>query len=260
MTPTLAPPPRLSVRALQKRYRRTIAVADVSFEVGAGELVGLIGPNGAGKSTTVRIITGQVVADSGEATIDGHRIDTAAMAARRVTGYVPQRLTLYPFLTGRETLDFVGAARGLPAETVRARGGALLERLGLGEAADRLAREYSEGMARKLAVATALLAEPPLLVLDESLTGLDPRSAAEVKELLRDRVAAGGAVLLVSHQLAALERLCTRILLIDRGRVRAGLDRAGLDELLQGGSSLERFFLDHTGATPDRGVAEQAPG
>ena len=242
--------PLLTVRGLRKAYASTVAVAEVSFDVHPGELLGVIGPNGAGKSTTVKAITGQLVPDAGEIAVAGHRIDTHPVEARRLTGYVPQKLALYPFLTGREILRFVAAVREVPEARAEARAAELLERLGLAEAADRLAREYSEGMARKLAVATALLSAPPLLVLDESLTGLDPRAAAEVKALVIAHVEGGGAALLVSHQLAALERLCSRVLLIARGRVDATLAREELDRMLAGGATLEAFFLERTRDDP----------
>ncbi|MEZ4268809.1 MAG: ABC transporter ATP-binding protein [Myxococcota bacterium] len=240
------PPPRLAVSGLRKGYRGILAVEDVSLEIAPGELCGVIGPNGAGKSTTARILTGQILPDAGEVSIDGHRIDREPLVARRLTGYVPQELSLYPFLTGRETLAFVGAVRGLGDTELDATIDALLARLGLSAAQHRMAREYSEGMARKLAIGCALLGDPPLLVLDESLNGLDPRAAAELKDVLRERVSAGATVLLVSHELDVLERLCSSIVLIDRGRVTATLDRAGLDAMRAGGHSLEAFFLEQT--------------
>jgi ABC-2 type transport system ATP-binding protein len=239
-------PPRLAIRGLKKAYRASLAVEDVTFTLGPGELCGVIGPNGAGKSTTARMITGQILADAGEVSVDGHRIDREPLVARRLTGYVPQELSLYPFLTGRETLAFVGAVRRIPTATLEPTIDGLLERLGLTAAQHRMAREYSEGMARKLAIGCALLGSPPLLVLDESLNGLDPRAAAELKDVLRQRVADGATVLLVSHELDVLERLCSCVVLIDRGRVVATLDRAGLDALRAAGSSLEAFFLEQT--------------
>lgn len=241
------PPPRLAVRGLRKAYRATLAVEDASFEVAPGELCGVIGPNGAGKSTIARMLTGQILPDAGEVSIDGHRIDREPLVARRLTGYVPQELSLYPFLTGRETLAFVGAVRGLARPELDATLDALLARLGLTAAQHRMAREYSEGMARKLAIGCALLGDPPLLVLDESLNGLDPRAAAELKEVLRERVAGGATVLLVSHELDVLERLCTSIVLIDGGRVTDTLDRPALDAMRAQGRSLEAFFLERTG-------------
>ncbi|MGM0578762.1 MAG: ABC transporter ATP-binding protein [Myxococcota bacterium] len=238
--------PRLRVRGLTKHYRATVALDGLDFDLQGGELLGLIGPNGAGKSTASRIITGQLLPDAGEVLVAGHRVDREPMEARRLTGYVPQDLTLYPFLTGREILEFVSDVRGLPRDEAAALADRLLTRFALADDQHRLAREYSEGMARKLSIAAALVGDPALLVLDESLNGLDPRAAAEVKDVLRERVDAGAAVVLVSHQLEVLERLCTRVVLVDRGRLRADLSRGDLDAMAGRGETLEGFFLEHT--------------
>ena len=238
----------LEVRGLTKTYGRLRAVDSLDLTVKAGEWVGLIGPNGAGKSSTVQVVTGQLIADSGSITIAGHEIGTDALEARRHTGYVPQRLELYPFLTGREVLEFVARARGLSDEEARERSHGLLARFGLTEHQERITREYSGGMARKLAVATALVGDPALLVLDEVLTGLDPRAAAEVKETLRERVDQGGSVLMVTHALDTLERLADRVLLLDKGRIIHEIDRATMDGWRSSGESLEAFFLAHTSA------------
>ena len=241
-------PSALEVRGLTKTYGRLRAVDALNLTVNAGEWVGLIGPNGAGKSTTVQVITGQLIADSGSIQVAGHEIATDALAARRHTGYVPQRLELYPFLTGREVLEFVARARGLEGEAALSRTEHLLERFGLTEHQHRLTREYSGGMARKLAVATALIGDPALLVLDEVLTGLDPRAAAEVKETLRERVDEGGSVLMVTHALDTLERLADRVLLLNRGQIIGEVNRATMDGWRASGESLEAYFLAHTSA------------
>ena len=240
--------PALEVKGLTKSYGRLRAVDGLDLRVEAGEWVGLIGPNGAGKSTTVQVITGQLIGDAGRITVAGHEITTDSLAARRHTGYVPQRLELYPFLTGREVLEFVAEARGLEKSVAPQRVQDLLMRFGLSEHQDRLTREYSGGMARKLAVATALIGDPALLVLDEVLTGLDPRAAAEVKEALRERVAAGGSVLMVTHALDTLERLADRVLLLDKGKVHGSVDRDTMDAWRGTGESLEAYFLAHTSA------------
>ena len=237
---------RVEIRHLRKAFRKTVAVDDLSFSIGPGELVGLIGPNGAGKSTTVKLLTGQLVADGGEILVDGRDVLADPLAARRAIGYVPQDLALFPFLTGREVLAFVAEVRGVPPEVASPRMDALLARFGLVGAADRLTREYSEGMARKLAICAALLASPPLLVLDESLNGLDPRAAAEVKAVLAEELARGTAILLVSHILEVLERLCHRVILIEGGRAVATLDRPALEAMRAQGTSLEDFFIAHT--------------
>ena len=237
----------LEVRDLVKSYGRVKAVDGLSLHVDRGEWVGLIGPNGAGKSTTVEAITGQIIPDGGSISIAGHAIDAASLEARRHTGYVPQSLELYPFLTGREVLEFVASARGLERSTSRPRIDQLVERFGLGDAQHRLTREYSGGMARKLAVATGLVGDPALLVLDEVLTGLDPRAASEVKEALRERVADGGAILMVTHALDTLERLAGRVVLLDHGRVIDTVDRATMEQWSASGETLEGFFLAKTG-------------
>ena len=236
----------LDVRELRKRFRSTIAVDGLNLTLYAGELVGLIGPNGAGKSTTIKLVTGQLLADEGTIAIGGQRIDEAPTQARKVTGYVPQELNLYPFLTGRETLEFVAAVHALSPDEASQTIDQLLARFELTEAQHRMTREYSEGMARKLSIAAALMGKPRLLVLDESLAGLDPRAASEVKQVLRDQLTTGCAILMVSHTLELLERLCHRIILIDRGKLVATLNRQELDELAVQGSTLEAFFLKHT--------------
>jgi ABC-2 type transport system ATP-binding protein len=238
----------LTISGLEKRFRSLVAVDGVGFSVRRGELVGLIGPNGAGKSTTVKILTGQLMADAGEVRVLGVDIAKDPLAAKRSVGYVPQELSLFPFLTGREVLELVAAARGLssaPSELGPVLDG-LLARFGLTAAQHRMTREYSEGMARKLSICAALVGAPPLLVLDESLNGLDPRAAAEVKAVIREELARGTAIVLVSHILDVLERLCTRIVLIDAGRVVQTLDRPALDALSARGETLESFFIEHT--------------
>jgi ABC-2 type transport system ATP-binding protein len=239
----------LSIRGLEKRFRATVAVDGVSFDVRPGELLGLIGPNGAGKSTTVKILTGQLLADKGEVFVRGLDILKDPLAAKRAVGYVPQDIELFPFLTGRELLELVAAIRDVPKESVAGVIDELLRRFRLTEAQHRMTREYSEGMARKLSICAALIGAPPLLILDESLNGLDPRAAAEVKALIREELARGTAIVLVSHILDVLEKLCTRIVLIDAGRVVRTLDRAELDALSSSGTSLETFFIENTAQT-----------
>ncbi len=234
----------LRITGLKKRYRSHLAIDGIDLEVRAGELVGLIGPNGAGKSTTVKILTGQVLADEGEVHVGGHDILKDPVAARKVTGYVPQDIALYPFLTGRETLEMVAAIREIKDAGPLIDN--LLARFRLTEAQHRMTREYSEGMARKLSICTSLIGSPALLVLDESLNGLDPRAASEVKAVIREELARGTAIVLVSHILDILERLCHRVVLIDSGLVVSTLDRDALDALANSGTSLETYFIEHT--------------
>ena len=233
----------LEVRSLSKSYRNVAAVRDVSFSVSPGELVGLIGPNGAGKSTTLRVIGGLERPDSGDALVAGHSVLTSPLEAKRALGYVPQDAALYPFLTGEEHLLFVARVRGLDEGEARARADRLLKLFELDGARDRLCREYSEGMSQKLAIAAAVIGRPRVLVLDESLNGLDPQSTARARRLLEELIAEGTAVLLTSHILDMMERICTRVVMLHGGAVVRSIPREELAALRAAGTSLEDEYL-----------------
>jgi ABC-2 type transport system ATP-binding protein len=224
--------PILQVDGLEKRYRHIRAVDGLSFQVYPGDFVGLIGPNGAGKTTTMRCIAGQLSPDGGTITMDGVDVARQPVLARQKLGYVPQELELYPYLTGEEFLRFVADVRGVPTEAQDQRITELLELTELTRARDRILREYSGGMARKIAIAGALIARPPVLLLDESFVGLDPESTMALRGHLADYCAQGGAVILSSHILDMLERICSRVLIMARGSMRRDLDRQGLQEAL----------------------------
>jgi len=215
----------ISVDGLVKTYGRLRAVDGISFSVAPGEFVGLVGPNGAGKSTTIKILTGQLSATEGEVRV--HDVDVVAdpAGARSAIGYVPEFPTLYEYLSAREMITFVTEIRG---------GGDLewaLEVAGLGTHADRLIREYSQGMRRKTALACALVAKPPVLVLDEALNGLDPSSTARVIRVLDALRKEGTAVLLSTHVLDTLEKVADRIVLLKEGRVDADVPIADLGQI-----------------------------
>ncbi len=217
--------PVLSVVSVAKRFGRTTAVHDVSFEIQPGELVGLVGPNGAGKSTTIKMLSGQLLPDVGRIVVGGIDVAADPNGARAKIGYVPEEPRLYEYLTAREMVAFVAEIRG---------GGdvdAALDLAGLGADADRLIREYSQGMRRRTALAAALVARPPLLVLDEALNGLDPPSAARVTRALQVACAGGQAVLLSTHVLDTLERIADRVVMLGAGRVIADAPASDLDRL-----------------------------
>lgn len=222
----------LSVKGLEKRYGKVEAVRGVDLEVHPGELVALIGHNGAGKTTTLRMITGQLTPSAGTVHVAGVDCRANPGEARRLVGYVPEEPALYDYLTAREMLELVVALRG--AGDVEA----ALEFTALGQDADRLIREYSQGMRRRTALAAAVVARPPLLVLDESLNGLDPPSAARVKAALRALCAEGTAVLYSTHVLETVERLADRVVMMAHGTVVADRARADL-----GDQGLEALFL-----------------
>ena len=219
----------IEIRHLRKEFGRVIAVEDVSLEVGEGEFVGLVGPNGAGKSTTIKMLAGQLIPTAGTLRLGGIDVAADPAGARARLGYVPEHPTLYGYLTAREMVSFVAEIRGVSDRDAAVAGA--LEMAGLGDDADRLIHEYSQGMHRKTALACALVASPPVLVLDEALNGLDPPSATRVVRRLHRARDEGAAVLLSTHVLETLERVADRIVMIVDGRVVADVPVSGLDEV-----------------------------
>ena len=248
----MSPPPTshapLRLDGLVRRFGPVTAVDGVSLSVEPGEIVGFLGPNGAGKTTTLRVVSGLLRPDAGTVSIAGHALASEPLAAKRSLGFVPDRPYLYERLTAYEFLAFVAALYDVPAETARERGEALLQRLGLlGEARD-LIESYSLGMRQKTALAAALLHDPPLLLLDEPLVGLDPHGARVLKDLLRERAARGAGVLVSTHLLDVAERLCDRVVILSRGGVVA----SGTFATLRGDrtdATLEDVFLELTRET-----------
>lgn len=228
---------------VSKAFHRRTVLDRFSLQVEPGQIVGLIGRNGAGKSTALRVLTGQLLPDGGSVSVGGHDVSRAPLEARRLLGYVPQGGELEPFLTGYEVLELVASLRGAPVSEVAP----LLERFELTAAKDRLTREYSEGMTRRLALAAALVGSPPALVLDEPLNGLDPKGVRLVRATLLERAAQGAAVLVTGHFLETLERISSRVVLIEAGTVARDLDRAALDALGAAGRTLEDVFLEVVG-------------
>ncbi len=228
--------------SVTKAFSRAPVLRGFTLSVRAGELVGVIGKNGAGKSTALKVLTGQLVPDSGHVSLGGYDVHRDPERARAVLGYVPQDGELEPFLTGEEVLEYVAAVRGVPSPGPRI--DALLTGFEIAGARRRLTREYSEGMARRLSLAAALIGEPPVLVLDEPLNGLDPRGVRLVRDTLIERQRAGTAVLVTGHFLETLERICSRVVLVNDGVIARDLDRAALDELSAAGRSLEDLFLE----------------
>lgn len=222
----------LSVDGLLKHFGSIKAVDSISFDIGPGEMVGLIGPNGAGKTTTYRCIVGLQSPDSGRVVINGFDIQKERVEALKQIGYVGQDLQLFDYLTGEELLRLVGDLYELSPQTLDQRLQHLAGILGLEEALKRLVKHYSGGMARKLGIASALLAQPPLLLLDESFAGLDPESTAAIRQHLDELREQGTAVLITSHVLDLLERWVSRLIIVKSGRIVEDLSRAGLDDLL----------------------------
>jgi len=245
-----APPVRLAIQGLERRFGSHVAVAGVSLEVRAGEIVGFLGANGAGKTTTLRCAAGLLRPHAGRIVIDAHALEGDARAAKAALGFVPDRPFLYERLTPPEFLAFIAALYDVPAKVAEPRIESLLRRLALGDAADALIEGASLGTRQKIAVAAALLHEPATLLLDEPLAGLDPPSAFTLKQLLRERTAAGAGVLVSTHQLDVAERLCDRVVMLRRGQVVASGTLAELRGA-RGDATLETLFLELAAERPE---------
>jgi ABC-2 type transport system ATP-binding protein len=220
----------IEVEGLTKDYGTVVAVRDVSFSVGRGEVVGFLGPNGAGKSTTLRILAGFLGATSGKVRIDGHDIASDSLAARASLGYMPEAAPLYPELRVREYLEFRARLKQVPRAKRQAAVARAAERTRIADVTETTIGHLSKGYRQRVALADALLADPPLLILDEPTAGLDPNQVREVRDLIRD-LAAEHTVLLSTHILSEVEATCQRALVIDRGRLVA---EGTLQELSRG--------------------------
>jgi ABC-2 type transport system ATP-binding protein len=235
--------PALSLRGLTKRFEATTAVDRLDLDVPRGSFYGLVGPNGAGKTTTLSMATGLLRPDSGTAQVLGFDVWTDPVAAKARIGVLPDGLRLFDRLTGRQLVTYAGLLRGMDGPLVAQRVHELLAALGLSEARDKLVIDYSAGMTKKVTLACALVHAPRLLVLDEPFEAVDPVSARTIRGILEDFVAGGGTVVLSSHVMDLVERICTDVAIISAGRVRA----AGSVDEVRAGLSLEDRFLDLVG-------------
>jgi ABC-2 type transport system ATP-binding protein len=211
--------PVIDVEGLQKLYGDFPAVQGLSFKVNSGEVLGLVGPNGAGKTTTIRSIAGIIIPSAGTIRIAGHDLAQDPVAAKAALAFIPDEPHLFEYLTVEEHLRFVGRLYGVADVATRIPG--LLEELDLGDKRGALPGELSRGMKQKLAIACGLLHQPKALLLDEPLTGLDPVGIRRMKATIMRRAAAGSAIILSSHLLHLVEEICTRLLVMQRGRVVA---------------------------------------
>ncbi|MEJ7761608.1 MAG: ABC transporter ATP-binding protein [Thermomicrobiales bacterium] len=240
--------PAIRVQGLTKRYPSGTGVHDVTFVVPAGELFVFLGPNGAGKSSTIKMLTGLLTPSDGVVEVNGVDVVRDRTAAKRLIGYMAEQPFLYEKLTGREFVTFVADIYRVPRRTRIERSESLLQILEMTDRADHLIETYSLGMRQKIAIASVLVHQPPVLFLDEPTNGLDPRSARTVKDLLRDICARGGTVFMTTHILEIAEQMCDRVGILDQGRLVAlGTidelrDRLGLPD-----ASLETIFLQVTG-------------
>ncbi|WP_244634311.1 ABC transporter ATP-binding protein [Frigoribacterium sp. CFBP 8754] len=233
----------LSIKGVGKRYGGTVAVEGVDLEVRAGSFYGIVGPNGAGKTTTLSIVTGLLRPDEGSVTVLGADVWSDPAAAKRALGVLPDRLRLFDRLTGAQLLYYSATLRGLDGATARKRSADLATAFGLQDALGRLVSDYSVGMTKKIALAAAVIHSPRVLVLDEPFESVDPVSAATVTDVLQRYVAGGGTVLLSSHSMDLVERICDCVAVIVDGHVLA----SGSVEEVRAGRSLEQAFVEIAG-------------
>jgi ABC-2 type transport system ATP-binding protein len=246
----------IQTQDLVKRFGEKTAVDQVTFQVAAGEVFGFLGPNGAGKTTTIKMIVGLLQPTSGSVKVAGFDLQRQPLQAKAVCGYLPDTPNLYPKLSVRELLRFVGDLYEINNEQIERRSQELLNLFELADAADDPIDTYSHGMQQKTALASALIHDPQVLVMDEPTVGLDPRSARLIKDMLRQLAERGAAIFLSTHILEIAERMCDRIGIIDEGKLIAVGTMQELRAMGKGETSLEDIFLNLTGGTEYAEIAE----
>lgn len=246
---------RASVAAsgLVKRFGATVAVDGISLRVGEGEFFGFLGPNGAGKSTTIKLLCGLLRPDAGSVQVAGHDLAREPLEVKRHIGVLPEETNLYERLTGEEILLFSGRMYGLPLDEARRRAADLLDLMELTGDKNRLIVDYSMGMKKKTALAAALLHRPKVMFLDEPFNGIDPISVRAIRQALRQLTEHGTTIFFSSHVMEVVERLCTRVAIINHGRI---VGEGTVSELRAqaeagGNSSLEDIFLKLVEARAD---------
>lgn len=248
------------ISEVSKRYRKDkpLAVSDLTLEIASGEIFGFLGPNGAGKSTTINMMVGKIVQDQGTILIDGHDTLKDALDAKKVVGYVPDEPRLYEKMTGRRYLDFICDVFFIGDE----RDEQIVHwasRFNLEEALDDQISSYSRGMKQKLGIISALVHRPKILILDEPMVGLDPKSAFVLKEVMRELCNEGGTVFFSTHVMEVAERVCDRVGIIHNGTLVAHGPFAQLREA-QGemGATLEQLFLELTDEHQESVIADES--
>ena len=240
--------PAILARDLRKSYGRKRVLEGIDLAIHPGEILGYVGPNGAGKTTTVRILCGLLDTFQGEARVAGIEVARDPLEVKRRIGYVPENARFYESLTAAEHFELVAALQGLAPEQAEGRARALMEAFGLADHLDARIGSFSKGMRQKVLLTSALLSDPPVLFLDEPLSGLDVNTTILFKELLRALADRGAAVLYCSHVMDVVERTCDRIAVLDGGRIVA----EGTWEELSAereGASLESVFAELTGTS-----------
>jgi ABC-2 type transport system ATP-binding protein len=227
----------IKVEGLTKRYARTVAVNDISFEVEKGQIVGFLGPNGAGKTTTMRILTGFLPPTAGKANVAGFDVQESPMEVKKRIGYLPETPPVYPEMEVSEYLDFAGQLKGIPASDIKRRRDDAIGRCSLGDVRSKLIGKLSKGYRQRVGIAQAIIHNPDVLILDEPTSGLDPKQIIEIRELLR-ALAGEHTIILSTHILSEVEHSCERVIIISQGRVVAQDSVANLTNRLHGSEAV----------------------
>jgi len=244
--------------SVSRKFGSKVAVDQLSLEIPAGQVFAFLGPNGAGKTTTIKMLVGLLRPSCGAVRVGPYELRRQPRQAARLLGYVPDQPFLYEKLSGREFLEFVGLVRGMPPKQIQTTIAHLAEQFEAEDYLDDLAETYSHGMRQRVVFAAALLHNPPVLVVDEPMVGLDPKSARLVKDLLRRHAADGGTVFMSTHTLSVAEEIADRIGIIHHGRLRFLGTVSELQRFLAAReSSLERLFLKLTEGDNGRSRPEE---
>ena len=244
--PQVVPPDPLaavSIRGLYKQFGEKIAVNGLALDIPVGSFYGLVGPNGAGKTTTLNMVTGMLIPDYGSAMILGADVWSDVNHAKRIIGVMPQPDQIFDRLTGLQLLVYAGMLRNMRRDEVTGRAQDLLNAFDLADAANTMVTDYSAGMTKKICLAAAMIHSPRILVLDEPFESVDPVSSANLRDILAEYAQTGGTVIISSHVMSLVQRMCTHVAVINQGQVRA----AGTVTEVAAGEDLEDRFLDLVG-------------
>ena len=241
--PTAGTRPAIEIRGLTKAFGQKVAVDRINLDIPSGSFYGLVGRNGAGKTTTISMVTGMLMPSEGTAYVRGIDMWTEPLKAKAHLGVLPDGVHLFDKLTGEQLITYSGYLHGIDKETVASRVKDLLVAMDLTDAAGRAVADYSAGMTKKIALAAALVHAPSVLILDEPFEAVDPVSAANIQDILRGFVASGGTVIISSHVMDLVQRLCDHVAVMDSGRILA----AGTVDEVRAGMSLEERFVQLVG-------------
>ncbi len=249
--------PAVKLENVNKSFGNIQAVKNLDLQIGAGTVFGFLGPNGSGKSTTMKIIMGLLKADSGNLNVNGIDVSRNPWDVKKIVGYVPESPRLYEFLTGLEYLDFIADVYGLTAETKKTRIEEYLDAFDLENRENEMISGYSHGMKQKIAIIAALLHKPKLLILDEPLSGLDPKSARIVKDLIHRLASEGVTTIISTHVLEIADAVCDRIaIMYQGGKLAEGKPIELRKEAEMPDSTLEEIFLKLTGTNDIKDIVE----